>query len=171
MDVPYAGLLPFNPKYFAKSDLKKVPVLGNAIALANHVLVDRDDRRSQMEALVQGRQVLRSGLPLFVFPEGTRGPEGRLQPFKMGAFKVAMKAGVPVVPVSMAGTHLVMPRWAIMPVQPGSHVTAVHVHPPIQTQGLSDKEIAQAAFDVINAALPPEQQYVPSQESSEEQES
>lgn len=157
MDVPYSALLPVHCKYLAKSDLTKVPVLGDAMALSKHVLLDREDKRSQMEALTGALKILKKGTPIFVFPEGTRGPEGRLQPFKMGAFKVAAKAGVPIVPVSIAGTHLIMPREAIMPQRPSRGIAALHVHPPIPTAGRTEKELADLSFDIINEALSDEQ--------------
>lgn len=157
MDVPYSAQIPVHAKYLAKSDLTKVPILGNAMALSKHVLLDRDDKRSQMQALSSALKILKKGTPLFVFPEGTRGPEGRLQPFKMGAFKVAAKAGVPIVPVSIAGTHLIMPREAIMPQRPSRGIGAIHVHPPIPSVGRTEKELADLAFDIINEALSDEQ--------------
>ncbi len=167
MDVPYTALLPVHCKYLAKSDLVKVPVLGNAMELANHVLLDREDKRSQMEALSSALKVLKKGTCLFVFPEGTRGPEGRLQPFKMGAFKVAAKAGVPIVPVSIAGTHLIMPRDVIMPQRASNGVGAIHVHPAIPSVGRTDKELADLAFDVINNSLSDEQRSLhPSEKDS-----
>lgn len=157
MDVPYSALLPVHAKYLAKSDLAKVPVLGDAMSLAKHVLLDREDKRSQMEALSSALKILKKGTPIFVFPEGTRGPQGRLQPFKMGAFKVATKAGVPIVPVSIAGTHLIMPREVIMPQRASNGIAAIHVHPPIPSTGRTDKELADLSFDVINDALSDEQ--------------
>lgn len=157
MDVPYTALLPVHTKYLAKSDLTRVPVLGDAMALGNHVLLDRENKRSQMEALSSALKILKKGTAIFVFPEGTRGPQGRLQPFKMGAFKVAAKAGVPIVPVSIAGTHLIMPREVIMPQRSSNGIAAIHVHPPIASVGRTDKELADLAFDVINNALSDEQ--------------
>lgn len=157
MDVPYSAQLPVRAKYLAKSDLSKVPILGSAMRLAEHVLLDRDDKRSQMEALRKALEILKTGTPIFVFPEGTRGPKGRLQPFKMGAFKVATKAGVPIVPVSISGTHLMMPKEVIMPQRSGHGITALHVHPAIPSKGRTDKELADICFDIINSALSDEQ--------------
>jgi 1-acyl-sn-glycerol-3-phosphate acyltransferase len=122
----------------------------------------------QMVALASSLDWLRSGVPLFVFPEGTRSRGGRLGAFKLGAFKVAVKAGVPIVPVSISGSHLVMPPSVIMPHRPGRGITTVHIHPPIPTMGRSEKELADAAFEVINAALPLEQKSLPVPEEGEE---
>eukprot|EP00624_Nannochloropsis_granulata_P000348 evm.model.NODE_11327_length_113420_cov_67.305626.13 len=157
MDVPYTAQLPVRAKYLAKADLAKIPILGNAMSMAKHVLLDRDDKRSQMEALRSALLILKTGTPIFVFPEGTRGPQGRMQTFKMGAFKVATKAGVPIVPVSIAGTHVMMPKEVIMPQCAGRGITAIHVHPPISTKGRTDQELSDLAFNIINNALSDEQ--------------
>lgn len=158
MDVPYSAQLPVRAKYLAKADLTKVPILGNAMSMAQHVLVDRDDKRSQIEALRSALLILKTGTPLFVFPEGTRGPGGKMQAFKMGAFKVATKAGVPIVPVSIAGTHIMMPKEVIMPQCAGRGITAIHVHPAIPSTDRTDQELSDLAFKIINDALPNEQQ-------------
>lgn len=158
MDVPYSAQLPVRAKYLAKADLTKVPILGNAMSMAQHVLVDRDDKRSQMEALRSALLILKTGTPLFVFPEGTRGPGGKMQAFKMGAFKVATKAGVPIVLISIAGTHIMMPKEVIMPQCAGRGITAIHVHPAIPSTDRTDQELSDLAFKIINDALANEQQ-------------
>lgn len=161
MDVPYASLLPHRSKYFAKAELTKVPVLGNAMKLADHVILDREDKRAQMEAFLKSLDVVRKGLSLFIFPEGTRGKGGRLSRFKSGAFKIAVKAGVPIVPISMAGTQILMPPEVLMPHRPGKGITAIHVHPPLYpTPGVTDRDLAKQTFEIINNALPPEQRHV-----------
>lgn len=162
MDVPYSAQLPVRAKYLAKNDLCKVPILGNAMSMAQHVLLDREDKRSQIEALRSALNILKTGTPVFVFPEGTRGPQGRMQSFKMGAFKIATKAGVPIVPVSIAGTHIMMPKEVIMPQCAGRGITAIHVHPPIPSKGRTEKELADLSFDIINDALSDEQRCLPS---------
>ncbi len=169
MDVLYSAQLPVRTKYLAKADLAKVPILGDAMSLAQHVLLDRDDKRSQMQALRSSLLILKTGTPIFVFPEGTRGPAGRLQSFKMGAFKVATKAGVPIIPVSIAGTHIMMPKEVIMPQVAGRGITAIHVHPPISSQGRTDQELADLAFDIINNALSDEQRCLPSTKKEDTQ--
>lgn len=123
----------------------------------------------QMESLVRAKEILKAGTPLFVFPEGTRGKDGRLADFKGGAFRLAAKMGVPIVPISMAGTHLVMPPSVLMPHRPGQGITSLHVHPAIPSTGRSEKELAQIAFDIINDALPPEQKYLPPAAHTEEE--
>jgi len=158
MDVPYASLLPHRSKYFAKAELLKVPILGDSMRLARHIMIDREDKRAQMEAFMKSLETVRRGISLFVFPEGTRGLDGRLSKFKSGAFKVAIKAALPVVPVSMAGTQIIMPPHVLMPQRPAMGCTSIHVHPAIYPEkGQTDKDIAKIAFQVINNALPPEQ--------------
>jgi 1-acyl-sn-glycerol-3-phosphate acyltransferase len=110
--------------------------------------------------MVRARNILKSGQPLFVFPEGTRGKDGRMGDFKLGAFRLATKMNVPIIPVSISGTHLVMPTSVLMPQRRGSDICAVHVHPAIPVDGRTDAELAAAAFEVINDALPEQQKYL-----------
>jgi 1-acyl-sn-glycerol-3-phosphate acyltransferase len=100
-------------KWAAKRSLMKIPFLGWHLKLAGHVPVDRrSGSRSAVEAIGRFEQVLRQGKPLLVFPEGTRSEDGILRSFKNGGFYAAVRAGVPVVPVALEGTHRLMKKGA-----------------------------------------------------------
>lgn len=115
LDILVLGaVLPGDFKWAAKRSLMKIPFLGWHLRLAGHVPVDRQ-AGSRTAAQVIGRfeEVLKGGKPLLVFPEGTRSEDGIVRPFKNGGFYAAIRAGVPVVPVALEGTHQLMKKGAI----------------------------------------------------------
>lgn len=108
-----AAVLPGDLKWVAKDSLMNVPFLGWHLRLAGHVAVNRGGgRRAATEAIEKFVGVLRQGKPLLIFPEGTRSEDGTLKPFKNGGFHAAIRAGVPVVPVSIEGTHDMLGKHA-----------------------------------------------------------
>jgi 1-acyl-sn-glycerol-3-phosphate acyltransferase len=115
LDILVLGsVLPGDYKWAAKRELMKIPFLGWHLRLAGHVPVDRHGgARSAAEVIGRFEQVLRAGKPLLVFPEGTRSEDGIMKPFKNGGFYAAVRAGVPVVPVAIEGTHRLMKKGAI----------------------------------------------------------
>jgi 1-acyl-sn-glycerol-3-phosphate acyltransferase len=115
LDILCLGaVLPGDYKWAAKRSLMKIPFLGWHLRLAGHVPVDRSaGSRAAAEVIGRFEEVLRAGKPLLVFPEGTRSEDGIIRPFKNGGFYAAVRAGVPVVPVALEGTHLLMKKGAI----------------------------------------------------------
>ena len=115
LDILCLGaVLPGDFKWAAKRSLMKIPFLGWHLQLAGHVPVDRSSgSRAAAEVISRFEQVLREGKPLLVFPEGTRSEDGIVRPFKNGGFYAAVRAGVPVVPIALEGTHLLMKKGAI----------------------------------------------------------
>jgi 1-acyl-sn-glycerol-3-phosphate acyltransferase len=108
------GSLPGDFKWAAKRSLLKIPFLGWHLRLAGHVPVDRNSgSRAAAEVIGRFEQVLKEGKPLLVFPEGTRSEDGILRSFKNGGFYAAIRAGVPVVPVALDGTHRLMKKGAL----------------------------------------------------------
>lgn len=144
-------------KFIAKNDLKGVPCIGQQLVGGNHILIDRDDRRSQLRAFKEGVKYLKNGIPVMAFPEGQRSDDGRLSDFKGGIFSMAVKAKVPIVPISISNAHAVMPKYSLMPIQNGANKLSVHVHPAIDTDGLTDSELSAKVFNAIASKLPEEQ--------------
>ncbi len=104
-------LLPGTPSIMLKSSLLKIPVLGKAWVMAKYVPVDRDaGREGAMRAMRYAAEVVRGGLSMLVFAEGTRSRSGRLQSFKSGPFHLAQSTGAPIVPVAISGTETMMRR-------------------------------------------------------------
>ncbi len=102
-------LLPGTPSIMVKAELMKIPVLGRAMRLARCVPVERGaGREAAMRSARAAAEVVGSGLSLLVFAEGTRSPNGRLQPLKAGPFHLAQSTGAPIVPVVLSGTESMM---------------------------------------------------------------
>jgi len=141
-------------KFIAKSDLKSFPFIGQQLTGGHHILIDRNDRRSQLRAFKEGVAWLQKGVPLMAFPEGTRSKDGRLSDFKGGMFSMAVKSKVPIVPISISNTHAVFPSNALMPIQMGAGKLHVHVHPPIDVEGKSEEELARLVREALLSKLP-----------------
>jgi 1-acyl-sn-glycerol-3-phosphate acyltransferase len=136
----------------AKQELFRIPLFGRAMRAGSFVAVNRADRRSAVESVSNAAHVLQSGLGMLVFPEGTRSRDGRLLPFKKGPFHLAMEAGVPVVPITIAGSHEAWPKGSAK-LRAGEIV--VYFHTPIDPGHFQRKEELMAAVcAAINSALP-----------------
>jgi 1-acyl-sn-glycerol-3-phosphate acyltransferase len=130
-DIPVLlGNLPVQFRWLAKAELFKVPIFGRAMHAAGYISIDRSDRQSAFESLQKAADVLRGGVSIMVFPEGTRSLDGVLKPFKKGGFVLAIEAGVPVVPVAIRGTHGIMPKGKRL-IRPGD--VTVCIGEPIAT--------------------------------------
>mmetsp|Transcript_26833 Transcript_26833/g.31215 ORF Transcript_26833/g.31215 Transcript_26833/m.31215 type:complete len:425 (-) Transcript_26833:71-1345(-) len=154
-------------KFIAKGELKSFPCIGKQLTGGNHVMIDRDDRRSQLRTFKEGVTWLKNGVPLMAFPEGRRSEDGRLMDFKGGIFSMAVKANVPIVPISISNTHAIMPSNALLPVQPGAGKLHVHVHPPIPVEGKTDTELADLVREALLSKLPLDQQPLPKESAQD----
>ena len=110
LDILLLSRLPREMKWVAKASLFAVPWAGWMLRLAGDIPVRRGDPESGGEALARARAYLDRGMSVMVFPEGTRSTTGELLPFKTGAFRLALEAGVPVLPVAVSGTGAGMPK-------------------------------------------------------------
>lgn len=140
-----------------KKEAFRIPVFGRALLLAGFVPVDRSNREAAAASVEIAIRHLHDGISFLVFPEGTRSPDGRLRPFKRGTFLMAIKAGVPVVPVSVVGAHARMARGSTR-VHPGELV--IRFHPAVRADGSSLEqrtEMQAKVFEAVAAGLPEEQ--------------
>jgi len=136
---------------------RRPPRVGSNVKLSeqgDHILIDREDRRSQLRTFKEGINWLKKGVPLMAFPEGQRSPDGRLIDFKGGLFSMAVKTGVPIVPLSISHTYAIMPSNALFPVQSGKGKLHVHVHEPIESTGRTDAELADLVRKAFLSELP-----------------
>lgn len=110
MDTPVVlSRIPVQFRFMAKSGLFKIPFLGTHLAQAGHIPVPLEDARAAVKTLSLAAQTIRDrGISILVFPEGGRSDDGVLQEFKEGAAYIAIKAGVPVVPVALVGTRKIL---------------------------------------------------------------
>ena len=139
----------------AKEELEKIPLLNRWMKLLGCVFVQRDDLRASVRALNDATAIVESGRSFVIFPEGTRykGEEGGVGEFKNGAFRIAVKTGVPVVPVAMTGARALFENNGNR-----CHPGRVHICilPPIRTAGMSkaeQKQLPEAVRQTILAKL------------------
>jgi 1-acyl-sn-glycerol-3-phosphate acyltransferase len=102
--------LPCHPVFMAKRELARVPFVGWVIWLADFIFIDRGDRQAARTSLDRAAERIREGQSIVAFPEGTRSLDGRILPFKKGAFALAIEAGVPVVPFAIHGGPEILPK-------------------------------------------------------------
>ena len=147
-------LIPRRMSIMVKKELFRVPILARIMRFGALVPVDRGNRESGIAAVRAAAEVIRQGLNMTVYVEGHRSFDGRLLPFKKGPFYLAEECGVPIVPVTIVGSHYVMPkkRFAI---KPGT-VTVIFHH-PIEPQEFGSRECLMAKVrKAIDNGLPPE---------------
>jgi 1-acyl-sn-glycerol-3-phosphate acyltransferase len=117
-DIPVLLVaLPVNVRFVAKKQLQWVPIVGQFLHLAGHIVIDRFNTRSAIASLDAAARKIRAGTSIVLFPEGTRSPDGRILPFKKGPFALALKAGAAICPVTIEGSGKLMPKrsWKIFP--------------------------------------------------------
>jgi 1-acyl-sn-glycerol-3-phosphate acyltransferase len=111
MDTPVVlANIPVQFRFLAKRGLFQIPLLGTHLARAGHIPVPRDDARAAVKTMTTAAQAIRErGISLLIFPEGGRSHTGELAAFKEGAAYIAIRAGVPLVPVALKGTREILP--------------------------------------------------------------
>jgi 1-acyl-sn-glycerol-3-phosphate acyltransferase len=113
-DIPALVLtMPADFRIVAKRELLYIPIFGWALWLAGFVFIDRNDRGQAIRKLDRTMRKIARGRSIVVFAEGTRSPDGRLLPFKKGGFVLALRAGVPIVPVSIRGGRAILPKGSL----------------------------------------------------------
>lgn len=141
IEVPlFVTYLGRNPAYLGKKEVFKYPVFGYGIRLIGVVPVDRSNSPAAVESAKLATENLRRGKSYVVYPEGTRSRDGRMLPFKKGAFMMAIDAGVPIVPVTVSGATRIMPK-AEVKVFPST--VRITVHEPISTEGYSKENVTE----------------------------
>jgi len=145
-------LIPRRTSVMVKKELFTYPILGRAMRMGSLVPVDRGNRDAGIEAVKAAKEVIGQGLNMTIYVEGKRSFDGKLLPFKKGPFYLAMECGVPVVPVTIAGTHYAMPkkRFAI---RPGT--VKVIFHKPIEPKDFGSREcLMEKVRAAIDSGLP-----------------
>jgi 1-acyl-sn-glycerol-3-phosphate acyltransferase len=117
------GFIPVQFRWIAKKELFKIPLFGKAMRNAGYVEIDRHHYEKAIKSIDFAAAKIREGKSVMTFPEGTRSKDGTIKPFKQGMFHLAIKAGVPIVPVSIIGAGAIMPRRSLR-INPGK-VTVV----------------------------------------------
>lgn len=155
LDPP--ALIPIIPRrtsVLAKKELWRIPILNKALDLVEIVPVDRSSRDAAIQSIRRAGEVMRHGINMTIYPEGTRSRDGRLLPFKKGPFHLAMETGEPIVPVTILGTYEMMPKGSWI-ARSGTATLVFHL-PIDPKQFASREELMQAVWQEINSALPEE---------------
>lgn len=141
MDTPVVlANIPVQFRFLAKRGLFRIPFLGTHLARAGHIPVPREDPRASIRTMALAAETIRTrGISMLVFPEGGRSRNGELRPFKEGAVYIGIKAGVPIVPIALAGTRQVLP-FGSGNIRPGR--VTLRIGDPIDTRGLNLRDRA-----------------------------
>ena len=147
-------LIPGRTSVMVKKELFKTPVLGYAMRKALLVPVDRGNRDAGIEAVRAAKRVVEQGINMTIYIEGKRSFDGKMLPFKKGPFYLAEECGVPVIPMTIVGTHYAMPK-ARFSIKPG-RVTVIF-HDPIEPKDFGDRDqLMEKVRTVIESGMPEE---------------
>lgn len=136
-DIPVLlGYLPIQFRWLAKAELFKIPIFGRGMRGAGYISIDRSNRRAAFKSLKEAAKIIKSGVSVLIFPEGTRSRDGNIRPFKKGGFVLAVDSGVPIVPVIIHGTRAIMPKGRIL-IKPGNVI--LEIQKPISTLNYARK--------------------------------
>jgi 1-acyl-sn-glycerol-3-phosphate acyltransferase len=138
VDILLISHLPWEMKWLSKAELFRVPVLGWLMHLAGDIPVKRGVGPSAVDAMARCREVLANRVSVMIFPEGTRSTTADLLPFKDGAFRLAIDAGVPILPLVVHGTATALPKhdWRF-----ARSRAEVRVLEPVETTGLTPADV------------------------------
>lgn len=149
VDILLISHLPWEMKWLSKVEIMRIPVLGWDMVLAGDIPVERGTRKSAVKALRTCQEKLRKGASIIIFPEGTRSETSEMLPFKDGAFRLAIDAGVPILPLVVRGTGTALPKhgWRC-----GRSNAEVRVLSLVQTTGMKNTDV-KALSDQVRAVI------------------
>jgi 1-acyl-sn-glycerol-3-phosphate acyltransferase len=154
-DIPIFMSYINKPKGFiAKIETAKMPFVSSWMRLMMCVFMDRQDIRQSVEAINKGAEFLKQGYSMVIFPEGTRSKTGEMGEFKAGSFKLAVKSGVPIVPIAIKGSFDIMGKESLL-IKPA--LVELEILKPVETSKLSKEEqknlhvtVQQLIYNAIN---------------------
>ena len=147
------GWLDMAVRWVMKQELRSVPGLGVACDRHGHIYIDRSNHEAAVASINAARERIADGTSVLFFPEGTRSDDGRLKQFKKGAFRFAIDAGLPILPVTVVGTNEVLPARCY-DLRPG-RATLV-IHEPVTTRGMATADLpglSERVREIIGSAL------------------
>jgi 1-acyl-sn-glycerol-3-phosphate acyltransferase len=146
--------IPGRTSVMAKQELFRLPILGRAMRMGSLVPVDRGNRDAGIAAVRAAEEVVKQGIHMTIYVEGHRSYDGKMLPFKKGPFYLAEQCQVPVVPVTIVGTHYVMPKGRFS-IRPG--VVSLIFHEPILPSEFGTRDdLMEKVRSAINSGLPEE---------------
>ena len=151
------GWLKLDLKWVLKAEIRKIPGVGIGCEKAGHIYVDRSNPELARKAVRDALDSVGDGVGVLFFPEGTRSPNGKMLPFKKGAFRVATSQKLPILPVTLVGTRDIQKPKSLV-IVPGK--IQMVIHPAIEVSGAEDAEdvleLMTKARQAISSALPSE---------------
>ncbi|MBD5171834.1 MAG: 1-acyl-sn-glycerol-3-phosphate acyltransferase [Bacteroidales bacterium] len=147
------GYLNHNFKWLMKKELEKIFLVGWACKKAGHVMVDDSTVSGIRETVTNAEDILKDGMSVVIFPEGSRSWDGKMIPFKRGAFMLAGEFKLPVVPVTIDGSFRAMPRFTYN-MRPST--IRLTIHKPIfpGEKGFNTKKLMAECSEIIESSLP-----------------
>lgn len=147
------GYLDHNFKWLMKKELESIFMVGRACRNAGHIMVDDSSMHAIKDTISKAEKTLQGGMSLVIFPEGSRSWNGKMIPFKRGAFMLAAEFKLPVVPITIDGSFRRMPRYTYN-ITPGT--INLHIHKPIWPgeNGFNTKRLMAECREAINSKLP-----------------
>ena len=137
-----------NLRIMAKIELAKVLLWGWAVKRGDFLFIRRGSSREALQSLMEAKQKLDEGKSAYVFADGTRSPDGSIQPFKRGAFTIAVKSQKPILPITILGSHKIMPRDTL---KINSGTITMIIDKPIFPNGKTDEQLLTETHQVILA--------------------
>ena len=144
------GSMPFIVRFVAKKELLRLPVFGQALAMSDHIVIDRQDPEAAITKINAAAATARDGIGILFYAEGTRSRDGKIHEFKRGGVTLALRTGLPIVPLSVSGTRKFLPRGCAV-IRPGGQVRLV-LGEPIPTAGVPYEE-REALNERVRAAV------------------
>lgn len=137
-------------RWVIKKELRRVPLFGLALETSRNLFIDRSRGSDALASIKRGVAQLPEGTGVLLFPEGTRSRDGRLLPFKRGGFVIAQDGELPVLPVTIKGSHYCLPKGHAA-FRPG--VIEVVIHPPVSASGKTQTELMDQVRQAIASEL------------------
>jgi 1-acyl-sn-glycerol-3-phosphate acyltransferase len=150
-DIPViVASVPDQIRIVYKKELEVIPFFGWGLKWGHYIGIDRGRGGDAMKSIEEAIEKIRNGQSLLLYAEGTRTTSGKLQPFKRGAFNIAVRAGVPVIPLTVNGSFRILPKRSIV-IQPGS--VEVVLEEPIHIPDVSGREAERLLMEQVHAAI------------------
>jgi len=151
----FLGYLPIQFRWTAKAELFRIPFMGWAMSRIGYIPIERSSPKKAYRSMLRAAEVVRKGVSVIIFPEGTRSPDGNLQPFKKGVFLIALKSQAPILPITIQGASRIMRKgdWRIYPGQ-----VRIQIDPPIETAGApaeKEEQLSQRVRSTLVKNLTP----------------
>ncbi len=154
----FQGYFPHDFRWIAKKELFRIPIFGQAMHRVGYIPIDRSHGRKALKSLDEAARRIAAGSSVLIFPEGTRSADGRLHEFKTGAVVLAIKAGVPIVPLGFSGSYAVLPKGRLLP---DKGLITIRIGRPIPTEHykIADKQaLAHDLHEAVGLLLEPAHQ-------------